>query len=96
MSKERILGELDRARNQRSPGIKQLRRHLKGERLTRAQAMAAKCCECSCYYEDGAVDCQNEACPIHPFMPYRARGEEAAAEVAEVMDDSEGGTQHGY
>lgn len=85
MSKESMLAELGRAYNQRTPGIKHLRRYLKGENLTRGQAMAAKCCECSCYYEDGAADCQNEICPLYPWMPYR-KGGAKLAEDAELNE----------
>jgi hypothetical protein len=65
------LSELDRARNQRSGGIKALRRYLTGHRLTLRGAVKAKCCECMCYYEDGGVDCRNPVCPLYPWMPYR-------------------------
>jgi len=64
------LAELARARNQRSSGIKALRRYLQGQRLTVGRAVLAKCCECMVYYEDGGVDCENPLCPLYPWMPY--------------------------
>jgi len=70
-SRKQLLKELGRARNQRNPGIKWLRARLEGKRLTHKQAVLAKCCECMGYYEDGAVDCRVDTCPMYDHMPYR-------------------------
>jgi len=58
-----------------SSGRKKLLRYLnmgKDSKLTRGEAILAKCCDCMAYYEDGLVDCQNIICPLYPYMPYRA------------------------
>lgn len=44
-----------------------------GQKLTRGQAMTAKCCECMCFYEDGKQDCENQVCPMYPYVPYRKK-----------------------
>lgn len=54
-----------------SGGKSQLIKHLKGEPLTRTQAMKAYCCFCMGYYADGKTDCQTPHCPMYPYMPYR-------------------------
>jgi len=41
------------------------------KRLTRSQAIKAKCYECTCGYSDGKYDCIVFDCPLHKFMPYR-------------------------
>ncbi len=41
-----------------------------GATLTARQAIIAQCCECSGYYEDGKLDCENPLCSLYPFMPY--------------------------
>lgn len=38
--------------------------------LTARQAIIAQCCECSGFFEDGKVDCENPLCSLYPFMPY--------------------------
>ena len=67
------IPELSRARNQKSSGIKILRKHYQGARITMGQAVKAKCCECMVYYEDGANDCENPRCPLYHWMPYRKK-----------------------
>jgi len=52
-------------------GSAHLRKHLDGGRLTRAQAIAAKCADCLCDYADGREDCLVPHCPLHPWMSYR-------------------------
>ena len=46
-------------------------RYLAGKKLTRGQAIAAKCSECSNGYPDGKKDCLVPACPLYPWMPFR-------------------------
>jgi hypothetical protein len=43
---------------------------LGGERLTRKEAISAKCCRCMGLYSDGVRDCEDRTCPIHPLMDY--------------------------
>jgi hypothetical protein len=40
--------------------------------LTRKEAMAAKCKDCTCGYADGRGDCEIPGCPLYAWMPYRA------------------------
>ena len=54
-----------------SGGATQLRKHLRGGRLTRGQAISAKCCDCNCYYVDGKKSCEMPECPLFPYMPRR-------------------------
>ncbi|MBN2180139.1 MAG: hypothetical protein JW743_12025 [Deltaproteobacteria bacterium] len=51
-------------------GKRELLKYLSGERLTRKEAMLAKCYECMNGYTDGKVDCQVESCPLYPYMPF--------------------------
>ena len=55
----------------RSTGKKDLTNHLDGERLTKGQAIVAKCYDCVCGYIDGKRSCGVPECPLFPFMPYR-------------------------
>ena len=47
---------------------------LKGEQITRREAMLAKCYECTCYYDGTERDCLIPDCPLYPYNPY-ASGE---------------------
>ncbi len=57
-----------------------LLKHLKGEKISKPQALIAKCCDCMCYHIDGRQDCQMPHCPLYPFMPYRREQETASPE----------------
>jgi len=50
-------------------GRRELIKHLKGERISRGEALRAKCYECNGGYPDGAFDCEIEGCPLYPFNP---------------------------
>jgi len=54
----------------RAKGLTQLKRFLEGQRITRGQALKAKCYDCMGGYADGAIDCGVESCPLYPYMPY--------------------------
>lgn len=54
----------------RMQGRGELLRHLAGKRLTRDQAIKAKCYDCEGYYADGKHPCLVTSCPLHPFHPY--------------------------
>jgi hypothetical protein len=54
-------------------GNTQLQRHLDGKKLTRSQAVNAKCSDCMCNFEDGLVSCEIPSCPLFPFMVYRKK-----------------------
>jgi len=49
-------------------------KHLRGEPLTRAEAVRAHCFECQGYYQDRSgvaeCDCKNVRCPLYGYMPY--------------------------
>jgi len=42
-------------------------RYLYGERLSRKEAILAKCFECDRFHMDGHQTCPMPACPLHPF-----------------------------
>lgn len=56
-----------------SSGKRLLLKHLYGDRLTRDEAIRAKCCDCLGFYIDGRADCEISECALHPFMPYREK-----------------------
>jgi len=51
-------------------GRKELEKHLKGKRLTRGQALRAKCYECENGYMDGKMPCNIPDCPLYPYNAY--------------------------
>lgn len=55
-------------------GSAALKKHLEGRRLTRSQAIQAKCAECCGDFSDGRFDCEIPACPLYPWQPYRKTG----------------------
>jgi len=57
----------------RFQGRRELIKHLRGERLTRQEAIKATCFDCTGWYADGAYDCEIETCPLYPYMPYRGK-----------------------
>jgi hypothetical protein len=64
-----------------SSGKRHLLAMMAGKKLTRSQAMLAKCCDCMGGYVDGRNDCQIHGCPMYPWMPYRQnRGSKAKPE----------------
>lgn len=52
-------------------GKRELIKHLEGGKLTRSQAVKAKCFDCSGMGE--MKGCDQETCPLLPFSPYRTR-----------------------
>jgi len=54
----------------RAKGRTELLKHLSGEKLTRPQAVVAKCYECMGYYADGVKSCTDSQCPLYPFNFY--------------------------
>ena len=52
-------------------GKNELIKHLTGKRLTRGQAILAKCYDCMGGFNDGKQDCEITECSLYPFMPYR-------------------------
>ena len=56
-------------------GKNDLVKHLMGKRLTRNQAIKAKCYDCNGMGELGT--CNIVVCPLYPFSPYRQKATEA-------------------
>jgi len=56
---------------------------LKGNKITRDEAIKAKCYECNGAYADGTGDCNIESCPLHLYMPY------AVSEPAQAVWENE-------
>lgn len=57
----------------KSSGRNFLLKHLYGDKLTRDQAIKAKCADCCGYYIDGRLDCEISGCPLYRYMPYRGK-----------------------
>lgn len=53
-----------------STGREQLKTYLSGKIIGKADALRAKCFDCSGHYVDGRKDCEVEWCPLYPYMPY--------------------------
>ena len=60
----------DVKRSPLSKGRKEYIKYLEGGRLTRGQAIFAKCFECMNGFCDGKVDCECGDCPLYGYMPY--------------------------
>jgi hypothetical protein len=60
-------------RGTESAGKTQMLRYLRGQKVTRHQAMQAKCFECMGGYADGRVDCGLKECALYPWMPYKTK-----------------------
>lgn len=54
-----------------SKGKTQMLRHLDGIKLTRNQAITAKCFDCMGMFIDGRLDCKMPNCPLFPFRSYK-------------------------
>ena len=52
-------------------GKNQLIKYLKGGRLTRQQAIKAKCYECNGLGESN--ECDIEECSLYPYSPYKSK-----------------------
>ena len=63
-------------------GKRELLKYLDGGRLTRKQAMLAKCFECCNGYSDGKTDCRVRLCPLYAFMPYASPKKRPAKELS--------------
>lgn len=47
------------------------RKYLKGKNITAREAILAHCGVCMGGFSDGRADCENPACPLYPWQPYR-------------------------
>ena len=52
-------------------GFVQYRKFKKGEKLTRKEAMLAKCYDCN-GLEESRADCLEDNCPMYDYRPYRS------------------------
>lgn len=61
----------------RTRGKRELLAHLKGKRLTKGDAIKAKCYDCMCGYAASDKveerDCNIKQCPLYPYMPFSER-----------------------
>jgi len=53
-------------------GQKHLVNHLQGKRITRSQAIKAKCYDCNGMGEFST--CEDSECSLFPYSPYKAKG----------------------
>lgn len=67
-TKKRIAGKQN---GKKAKGRGELARHLKGQRLSRHEAILGMCYDCMNSYSDGLNDCQMEEYTLYPYMPYR-------------------------
>jgi len=65
--KEEILSSIKR-HGKKLAGRTELIKHLNGQKLTRSQAMKAKCYECLGYFADGIQDCKMPECPLYQYF----------------------------
>lgn len=64
-------------------------RFIKGQKLSRKQAMLAQCYQCN-GFEESNEDCQGKDCPMYPYMYYKGKkkGEEGGnASLGHVGQD---------
>lgn len=52
-------------------GRTELIAHLQGQKLSRKQAMDAKCYDCMGFYADGRQDCKVKDCPMYGYRTYQ-------------------------
>jgi hypothetical protein len=53
-------------------GRLQWNKHVRGESLTRKEAILAKCYDCN-GMEEGGVDCDVPDCALYAYFPYRRK-----------------------
>jgi hypothetical protein len=58
-------------------GAVPLKKWVAGEKITRNQAILAKCYECCAGYVDGIRDCKLKGCPLYEYHPYKGKEIEA-------------------
>ena len=54
----------------KSKGKTKYLKYLKGQRITRDEAIKAMCYDCEGYYLDGRQECHITTCPLYPFALY--------------------------
>lgn len=58
-------------------GKRYLLKFLKGERITLGESVMAYCYDCTGFLDEGRRDCENDLCPLHPFMLYNPNRQKA-------------------
>lgn len=53
-------------------GGKEYNKFLRGEKLTRKEAILAQCYICN-GAKDGGMDCKGSDCPLYGYMPYKKK-----------------------
>lgn len=71
-------------------GRSELIEHLQGRRLYASKAIRAFCYDCMGWYTDGKMDCKQEECPLHPFMPYKTTSGNAISTAARKKQEADG------
>ena len=55
-------------------GKSELMKFLNGFRITRNEAIKAKCYDCMGFYDNTQEkDCKNLTCPLYTYMPYKGK-----------------------
>ena len=67
------VGMVKRKYGIKAAGYKELKKYMSGKRLTRKEAMLAKCYDCCGGYIDGRIDCGCKGCPMYDYMPYKGK-----------------------
>ena len=57
----------------KAAGYKELKKYMSGKKLTRKEAILAKCYDCCGGYVDGRFDCECSDCPLYDYMPYKGK-----------------------
>ena len=66
-------------------GKSELLKHLQGKRLTRSQAIKAKCFDCNGMGEVG--ECEIEECSLLPYSPYRTKAKKISGSTTFIGED---------
>ncbi|PLX67812.1 MAG: hypothetical protein C0603_06735 [Denitrovibrio sp.] len=68
---QRKIREIEQQGKQ-AKGKRHLLAKLRGEKITRGEAIQANCYECCGFYADSPVqDCGITTCALHDYMPYK-------------------------
>ncbi|RLB07735.1 MAG: hypothetical protein DRG27_06255 [Deltaproteobacteria bacterium] len=57
----------------RAVGKRQLIRYLSGEKISRTEAIKAKCYDCMGYCADGISECKDKDCPLWAYSQFRRK-----------------------
>lgn len=65
-------------------GRREFLKYLEGDRITKRQAILAKCYDCMAFYASGRSDCNLSDCPLYPFMPYGTKPQTPIRKLSKV------------